>query len=273
MSGPPPWIANRSSRASSANRRTRFRAWRSSCRPRWILILALRGERATRTALVVLAIAVVANAVGSFARHGPDPSWAQWAHDAAIMAVLLFVAVHALGRSRGWRSTVEIGAYAVGLAAVGLGLAAIHGASDPFAGTLAAGAVVGEIATVSGDRRARSVSGARSRTVARGVGLVAIAFGGIAFLLGRTGSPLCRPDSVFQWHALWHVLVADLARGVRVRDLRPAGGSRLAGLTRVPRGASTGAHDGEPRRAGRPNPFHPGPVRRLPAGREHPVAW
>lgn len=173
-----------------------------------ILIVALRGDRATRAALIVLAIAVVANAVGSFARHGPDPSWAQWAHDAAILAVLLFVAVHALAQRRGWRSTVEIGAYALGLVAVGLGLAAIHGASDPFAGTLAAGAVVGEIATVSGDRRARSSSAGRSRTVARGVGIIAIALGGVAFLLGRTGSPLCRPDSVFQWHALWHVLVA-----------------------------------------------------------------
>ena len=40
------------------------------------------------------------------------------------------------------------------------------------------------------------------------MGLTAIAIGGIAFLLGRTGSPLCRPDSLFQWHALWHVLVA-----------------------------------------------------------------
>ncbi len=100
---------------------------------------------------------------------------------------------------------VEIQAYALGLVAVGVGLAAIHGASDPFAGTLAAGAVVGEAATVSGERRG---SAPRGSTVARGVGLTAIAIGGVAFLLGRTGSPFCRPDSLLQWHALWHVLVA-----------------------------------------------------------------
>ena len=174
----------------------------------WIVILAFRGERTTRVALFVFALAVAANAVGSFALHGPDPSWAQWVHDAAIMSVLLFIAVHALGRRRGWRPTVEIGAYALGLAAVGLGLVAIHGASDPFAGTLAAGAVVGEIATVSGDRRTPPSVAPRSGGVARGVGLAAIALGGVAFLLGQTGSPLCRPDSVFQWHALWHVLAA-----------------------------------------------------------------
>ncbi len=155
----------------------------------------------------MFAIAVVANAAGSFARHGPDPAWAEWAHDVAIMAVLLFVAIHALGRSQGWSPRIEIGAYATCLAAVGLGLATIHGASDPFAGTLAAGAVVGEIATVSGERR-NPPRALRSGAVARGVGLAAIAFGGIAFLLGRSGSPLCRPESLFQWHAVWHVLVA-----------------------------------------------------------------
>ncbi len=174
----------------------------------WILILALRGERATRVAMLVLAVVVVANAVGSFARHGPDPSWAQWAHDAAIMAVLLFIAVHAVGRMRGWRPNVEIVVFACGLAGIGIGLAAIHGASDPFAGTLAAGAVVGEISTVSGGRRTLPSVAPRSGAIARGVGLVAISLGGIAYLLGQTGSPLCRPDSVFQWHALWHVLVA-----------------------------------------------------------------
>jgi hypothetical protein len=172
-----------------------------------VLLLAFRRERATRTALLVFAIAVLANAAGSFARHGPDPSWAEWAHDVAIMAVLLFVAIHALGRSQRWSSRFEIGAYATCLAAVGLGLALIHGASDPFAGTLAAGAVAGEIATVSGERR-NPPRALRGVAVARSVGLAAIALGGIAFLLGRSGSPLCRPESLFQWHAVWHVLVA-----------------------------------------------------------------
>ena len=95
-----------------------------------------------------------------------------------------------------------------GLAAVGLGLAAIHGASDPFAGTLAAGAVAGEVAVPASGERRNPPRAPRSGTVARAVGLAAIAFGGIAFLLGRSGSSLCRPESVFQWHAVWHVLVA-----------------------------------------------------------------
>jgi hypothetical protein len=108
----------------------------------------------------------------------------------------------------GWRPRVEIGVYAVGLVVVGLGLATIQGASDPFAGTLAAGALVGEVATVSGDRRTRPSASSSSGAVGRGLGLAALALGGIAFLLGQTGSPLCRPESLFQWHALWHLLVA-----------------------------------------------------------------
>lgn len=173
----------------------------------WILILASRRSEPARTALVVLALAVASNAVGSFARHGPDPSWAAWAHDVAIMAVLLFVPIHALGRMRGWRPALEVGAYAVGLVAVGLALAAVQGASDPFAGTLAAGAVAGEVGIFSRERRTPTLVDPRG-AVARSLGLAAIALGGVAFLLGRTGSPLCDPESVFQWHALWHVLVA-----------------------------------------------------------------
>ena len=54
------------------------------------------------------------------------------------------------------------------------------------------------------------------------MGLVAIALGGVAFLLGQTGSPLCRPDSLFQWHALWHVLVAvSLAAYAYAISVRP----------------------------------------------------
>ena len=172
----------------------------------WILVLAFRGERAGRAPLIVFALTVAANAVGSFALHGPDPGWAQWAHDTAIISVLLFIGIRALGRARGWRISVAMGVYATGLIAIGAGLALIHGASDPFAGTLAAGAIVGEVATVTGRVRAPSSLGGEG--TARVVGLTAITLGGIAFLLGRTASPLCDPASVFQWHAVWHALVA-----------------------------------------------------------------
>lgn len=38
--------------------------------------------------------------------------------------------------------------------------------------------------------------------------MAAIAAGVVVNLLTRTGAPLCRPDSLLQGHALWHVLTA-----------------------------------------------------------------
>jgi hypothetical protein len=46
---------------------------------------------------------------------------------------------------------------------------------------------------------------------------------GLAGLAGRTGSPLCRPHSLLQGHALWHVLSAvALPQWDRVRRARTA---------------------------------------------------
>ena len=35
-----------------------------------------------------------------------------------------------------------------------------------------------------------------------------LAVGVTAYLLGRTGGPLCRPERLLQPHALWHLLTA-----------------------------------------------------------------
>ena len=56
-----------------------------------------------------------------------------------------------------------------------------------------------------------------------------------AFLLGRTGSPACHPDAVFQWHGVWHVATAVLAVvwACAALSLRPQGeGATRAGLDR-----------------------------------------
>jgi hypothetical protein len=37
---------------------------------------------------------------------------------------------------------------------------------------------------------------------------VALALAVVANVLSRTGAPLCRPDSLLQGHAVWHVLTA-----------------------------------------------------------------
>ncbi len=111
-------------------------------------------------------VALVAVGAGSFAYHGPQPSWAELAHDWPIVA---------LG-----------GVYAVGLAT---------------------------------GRRGQWRS---AWVTAAGVFALAVA----AYAAGRTGSPLCRPDSLWQYHGVWHVLSA-VAAGWAVLAIAPAPGSAV----------------------------------------------
>ena len=105
-------------------------------------------------------VALVAIGVGSFAYHGPQPSWAEHAHDWPILAAVVV--------------------YAVGLARTG--------------------------------RRQRRSAWATAAGV--------FALGLAAYAAGRTGSPLCRPDSLWQLHGAWHILSAAAA-GWAARTMAP----------------------------------------------------
>jgi hypothetical protein len=98
---------------------------------------------------VAAGAALVAVGAGSFAYHGPQPSWAGLAHDWPIVAA---GAVYVVGLARSWRRR---SVWATAAAVFALGLA--------------------------------------------------------AYAAGRSGSPLCRPDSLWQYHGLWHVLSGGAA--------------------------------------------------------------
>ena len=105
-------------------------------------------------------VALVAVGAGSFAYHGPQPSWAELAHDWPIIAAgAVYAAGLARCRRRKWRSAW---AAAAGVFALGL----------------------------------------------------------VAYAAGRTGSPLCRPDSLWQYHGAWHVL-SGAAAGWAARAMAP----------------------------------------------------
>ncbi|HZU47699.1 MAG TPA: hypothetical protein VFA16_10700 [Mycobacterium sp.] len=105
-------------------------------------------------------LALVAVGAGSFAFHGPQPSWAKPAHDWPIVATGIVYAA-ALARSArrhrwsGW--TAPAGVFILGIA---------------------------------------------------------------AYAAGRSGSPLCRPDSIWQYHGAWHILSAAAA-GWAARAMAP----------------------------------------------------
>jgi hypothetical protein len=88
------------------------------------------------------------------------------------------------------------------LASVGVGSVLYHGPMPPGAELVHDGSIValGAAALITWWRRGFR----RPPAVALVAGATAMA----ANILTRTGAPLCRPDSLLQGHAAWHVLTA-----------------------------------------------------------------
>ena len=95
----------------------------------------------------------------------------------------------------------------VALVLVGAGSVAYHGPQPSWGGT----AHDGSIAVLLGTLAAVIVRRLHRRDpVAPWPAIVALGLGGAAWVLGRTGGPLCEPDSLLQLHAAWHALDAAM---------------------------------------------------------------
>lgn len=169
--------------------------------------------------------------VGSVVQHGPDPAWADLAHDLPLVALLAFVAADSVadltGRPRraGWWLPPAIAVTAVGLA--------LPRTADALQ---AAVAVVAIAATLQRARRRPALG--RRIVVAAGL----LGAGALLGTLTRTGSPWCRPTSLLQGHGAWHVLAA-----AALWRLAPALGPARAGAAQTPdHPASVGARGGDP---------------------------
>jgi hypothetical protein len=175
----------------------------------WILLRAARREPDDRAEQAAFGAGIVFVGIGSVVLHGPDPSWALWFHDLGVLSVLLLLAVRAVGRVLGWpiaRRFVVVGA---GIAVLAFDLAVVPTSTVPAAWALVLIAALGEL--VAHRRRDRSSPGPRARSTLRLLAIATVAVAGAAYLFGRSASPLCNPDSLLQWHAVWHVLVAASA--------------------------------------------------------------
>jgi hypothetical protein len=123
-----------------------------------------------------------------------------------------WVAAQARGLS-GWRRWEALGV-GVALVANGIGSFAYHGTQPSWAKVAHDGPIVAIVALLAANEVGRradhvEVSGAEDRS--RRAGRLALVTGAAALAaygLGRTGSPACRPASLLQWHAVWHVLAA-----------------------------------------------------------------
>ncbi|BCI52369.1 hypothetical protein NIIDNTM18_16470 [Mycolicibacterium litorale] len=115
-----------------------------------------------------------------------------------------------------WRAPLTVIAAAV-LVAVGVGSVAYHGPQPSWAKLahdvpiVAAGVVYAVIFARSERAQWRSVWAPAAGIFALGLA---------AYAAGRSGSPLCRPESVWQFHGAWHVLSA-VAAGWAARASAP----------------------------------------------------
>ncbi len=140
---------------------------------------------------------LVANGLGSMLYHGPGWPWTRFVHDLPIASTALLVALLlAVGSRRAFLPW-----------AVGTGILAVAVAINPdvaIPATVVFAVAVGVMAVVRLVKY-RKISGQwKLETAALG----ALAVGAAFTVLGRTGQPLCEPDSFFQPHGLWHLLMA-----------------------------------------------------------------
>jgi hypothetical protein len=167
----------------------------------WLARQGLRRDGAPRREALAFGLAVAAAGVGSVDFHGPGSPAARWLHDAGLCAAVSFVAVHDLARLAGARRrAVPAWAATAGAGGVLLGLAPRAGGA--VAGALGLLVAAGEVAVAR--RRPRGAGVAATYRA----GVAALAVGAACWWLGRTGGPLCDPDSPLQGHAAWHLLTA-----------------------------------------------------------------
>jgi hypothetical protein len=181
----------------------------------------LAGRRRAGEGRIPYAVLVIGVGAGSLIQHGPNPAWQVYAHDLPLAGVLAFVAVDTAadltGRklSAAWWLTPTV-------------LMVPVVAAGPTAST----AVQGALATVA---IGLNLYRAWVRPRLRRTLLTSLVLLGVGALVGTLGdrTSLCRPESLIQGHAVWHVLAAlslwRLAPAIGIRTGQPLGVRSQAG--------------------------------------------
>jgi hypothetical protein len=146
------------------------------------------------------------------------------AQPANAVSSLAYVAVGGWLLWRGRRPGLDRAAVltgGAGLVAAGLGSVAYHGPQPGWAHTAHDGSIV-TLALVIAGQNIRVIARAGPAALAAVWTGAApwLAVGLAAYVAGRTGSPLCRPDSLWQPHAVWHGLSAIGVGAAVIRGAR-----------------------------------------------------
>jgi hypothetical protein len=145
---------------------------------------------------VIFALLVSGIGLGSFIQHGPHPDWQAYAHDLPLAAVLAFVGTDVVSDLTG--SELSPAWWLVPVGAM-VPVVASGATASTIVQAMMAGAAVG-LSLVRVRRRPWLRRTLIVSMLTLGAGAV------IGTLTDRTW--LCRPDSVLQGHAAWHLLAA-----------------------------------------------------------------
>ena len=163
-----------------------------------IWVWATRVEGRERTFRLVFGATLVATGIGSFLFHGPQSAGSHFLHDITFLAALLTVGIGNIGAGLGWteRSTWMVTAAAV--LAAGVVLLIVPEATNVLM-------VASMVVIAAGEVVIHRSGGGDGRWYA--ITAVLVVIGLAFFLLGRTGSVVCEPDSPYQAHAAWHAVI------------------------------------------------------------------
>jgi hypothetical protein len=166
----------------------------------FIVLFSIRAQdKIERENRLIIAILMIATGIGSVLFHGPQGPLSHFLHDVTILLTMTAIVTMNLAGLLKWTERRVL----VILLVVGIAVSAVL-LMWPSATNVVAGAAL--IALVGQD-----IALHRSGSINVSWWIAAVAAMAVAllfFIAGRTGSPLCDSSSLFQGHALWHILAA-----------------------------------------------------------------
>lgn len=170
----------------------------------WLVVRSIRTRGAETPVEIAYGAALASIGIGSVAFHGPVPPGARLMHDLTIAAALTVIASRSVGTLREWTPWGVLATSGVIVAIIGAVMAVAPDAGNMMTGAVGVAAVASEVVLYRTGRQ--RFSSRVAKILATTVGLLIGA--AVINVLGRTGGPLCDPESVFQGHAVWHILTA-----------------------------------------------------------------
>lgn len=164
-----------------------------------VLLTLSRGTGTERTNRLIFGLLMVSTGIGSFLFHGPQGQLSHFLHDVTFIVTIVAVALMNARSIVGWSYRTMITVLVGAGVAVSTVLIAWPSSTNIVAGLSVLAIATSDLALYRGGPR-------RSRSWAISVAIVVLA--AVFFILGRTGGPLCDSASLFQGHALWHILSA-----------------------------------------------------------------